>query len=130
MLILFAEPIVVIFYGEGFKNIAPLVQVLSIYMIFIMWRNPMGTITIASGRTDLEFYWTSFTFLFLPIAVYIGAQFNIVTVAASMTLVMAILFVPLWMFVIRKIIDVELLAYTKAHIPNYQWVSEFIKNRK
>ena len=120
LLILFAKPVVTLFYGLAYVEIVPLVQLLSIYMIFIMWRNPMGTITIASGRTDLEFYWSSLTFLILPTAIYFAAQFNIEIVAISMILIMFFLFIPLWRFVIIKMIDISLFEYVIAHIPNYK----------
>ena len=130
MIILLADPIVRVLYGSNYEDIVPVVRILSIYMIFIMWRNPMGTITIASGRTDLEFYWSFCTFLILPLAVYAAAQLNIEMVATSMIIAMAILFVPLWAFVIRKIIDVGLLDYMRAHIPQYRWLFEFLNNKK
>ena len=128
LLLLFAKPIVTLFYGPGYEEAVPLVQLLSIYMIFIIWRNPMGTITIASGRTDLEFYWSSLTFLILPMTIYFAAQLNIEMVAISMILIMFFLFFPLWQFVIIKIVDISFSEYIAAHIPNYKKFFKALRN--
>lgn len=127
LLFIFAKPVVTLFYGLGYVQAVPLVQLLSIYMIFIMWRNPLGTITIASGRTDLEFYWSSLTFLILPTTIYFAAQSSIEMVAISMIFVMLVLFFPLWNYVIIKIIDVSFSNYLLAHLPNYKKFFQIIR---
>ncbi|MBT7817581.1 MAG: MOP flippase family protein [Polaribacter sp.] len=129
LVIIFANPLIEILYGSDYLVMEQLVRILCFYMIFIMLRNPMGTLTIATGRTDLEFYWTSFTFLLMPIAMLFGSFYSIEMIAIFMTITMMLLFVPLWFFVIRKMIPVDLKSYLKAYIPNYNWVKEFILNR-
>ena len=126
LLIIFTNPIINILYGQDYLVMEPLVRILCFYMIFVMLRNPMSTLTIATGRTDLEFYWTSLTFVITPAAILVGSLFSIEIIALSMTIIMLFLFVPLWYFVIKKMIPVDLISYLKAHIPNYNFIKEYI----
>ena len=128
LVIIFANPLIKILYGSDYLVMEQLVRILCFYMILIMLRNPMGTLTIATGRTDLEFYWSSFTFLLMPVAITFGSFFSIEMVALFMTITMLLLFIPLWFFVIRKMISVDLISYLKAYIPNYNWIKIFISN--
>ena len=119
LIFIFSNQIVNLFYGNNFIDAVPFTKYLSIYMIFIMLRNPMGNLTIASGRTDLEFYWSLFTFIFMPSAIIVGSFFSINFVILLMIIVMVTLFIPMWKFVINQIISVNLQDYIKAHIPFY-----------
>ena len=116
-LIIFAPIAVRMLYGEGFDNIVNLVRVLSVYMMFRAISNPIGSLVIATGRTELEFKWNLFTFFIMPIAIVTGAQFSIEAVTWTITITMIMLFVPSWWLLVREIIDVSLLTYVKAVFP-------------
>ncbi len=109
----FAPFIVSIFYGSGFDEIVILVRILSIYMIFRSIGNPIGSLVIATGRTDLEFYWNLTTLFILPIFIYVGSRTGIEAVAWSMCIAMAILFYPSWKLLVHKM--------TGANFKEYIW---------
>lgn len=114
ILIIFAPIIIQIFYGEGYDNIVILVRILSVYMIFRAIGNPIGSLVIATGRTDVEFIWNTVLLILMPIVVYVGAMFGIVEVSVALTVVMMLLFLPSWYFLVRKMCGATLKEYLSA----------------
>lgn len=114
MLIIFAPWIVELLYGDGFENIVILVRILSIYMVIRAVSSPVGSLVIATGRTDIEFYWNLFTLLVTPLCIYIGSQFGIEGAAIGITTAMLLLFVPGWKLLIYKMTKASLSEYSKA----------------
>ncbi len=125
-IIVFAPLLVRILYGSGFEDIVTLVRILSIYVIFRSIGNPVISLIVATGKTELNFIWSLVTLAIMPLAVIIGSQFSIEGVAISLTVAMALLFIPNWWFLVRKMIDVRLLTYIYWIIPGIA----LIKNRR
>jgi PST family polysaccharide transporter/teichuronic acid exporter len=123
-LILFAPLAVKILYGPGFDEIVILVRILSVYMIFRSIANPLGSLIVATGRTDLGFYWNLITLMIIPVAVIIGSQFSIEWVAVSITIAVGLLYVPSWYFLVRKMISVELITYLLWTIPGVAFLKK------
>ncbi len=111
--------IVSVLYGSGYESIVILVRILSVYMVFRAIGNPAGSLLIATGRTDLGFYWNLITLTVLPIAIFIGAQFSIEMVATLITVAMAVLLLPSWYFLIYKLIGAKLNEFLISLIPNF-----------
>lgn len=127
---LFAEPIVYVFYGNGYEHIILLVRILSVYMFFVSLRIPLGSLIIATGKTNIEFFWFLITFIFMPISIYIGAQYSIEGVAIGMAITMIIYFYPMWKFIIEPLIKVNFKDYLKAHLFNFEEFKGLIKSLK
>jgi len=116
VIVLFAPLIVQIVYGPDFYNIVNLVRILSFYMIFRAIGNPIGSLVIATGRTDLEFKWNVMSLLIMPIFIYIGSMFGVAQVSLSLTFAMILLFVPSWKFLVNKMTGATLREYIIAII--------------
>ena len=116
--IVFAKYLVVILYGDSFSDIVYIVRVLSLYMYVRSLGNPVGILVIATGRTDLEFYWNIFVLSVIPIVIVVASQYSIIAVAWTISVTMLMLVLPAWYFMIRKMIDVKLTQYLKSIIPN------------
>ncbi len=114
ILLILAYPIVLILYGNAFLQIVSLVQLLSIYMYLRSLTNPIGSLVIATGRTDLEFYWNCFALSIMPIFIFTGAQFNVNSIALGLTIFMFLAFYPFYKFVVNKLIDVSFKEYLKS----------------
>lgn len=114
IIILFAPIIVRILYGSEFDNIVILVRILSVYMIFRAIGNPIGSLVIATGRTDLEFYWNMLNLLIMPLFIYFGANYGIEQVAYSLVLASFILFVPSWRVLTYKMTGASFKEYLSA----------------
>jgi len=131
LLILFAKPIILIFYGNGFVNeITFLVRTLSVYMYLRSISSPVGSLVIARGKTNIEFYWNILVLLIVPLSVYIGAHFSIRHVVYSLLLIMIVLMVLAWKFLINNLISVNFKEYFYAIIPSYYSLIKKIKNNR
>jgi O-antigen/teichoic acid export membrane protein len=113
-IIIFAPWIIQILYGNGFENIIILVRILSVYMMLRAIGNPVGSLVIATGRTDLEFIWNLATLLIMPIFIYIGSFYGVIGVTIGITLAMLILFIPGWKLLINRMTGATWPEYCKA----------------
>ena len=83
-------------------------------MIFRAIGNPIGSLVIATGRTDLEFYWNMLNLLLMPVFIYIGSIYGIEHVAFSLVLAAFILFVPSWRVLTYKMTGAAFKEYLAA----------------
>lgn len=120
LLALLAYPIVMVFYGGDFIHIVVLVQILSAYMYLRSLGNPVGSLLIATGRTDYGFYWNLFLLAIIPGAVFWGSQISIEAVATCLLIVMVFLFFLAWRFMIFRLISASLKQYLLEVIPNWK----------
>ena len=127
LIIIFANLIVYVLYGPEFDHIVFHVRVLSVYMIIRAVGNPVGSLVVATGRTDLEFYWNFIVLLVIPIAVYTGSFWGIEGVVLSILIFRALLFYPSWRLLIWKMLGVSFSEYCKSLIPNYKYCIYLLK---
>ncbi|WP_153845399.1 MULTISPECIES: MOP flippase family protein [Sphingobacterium] len=114
LLILFSNQAIEILYGKDYLNVSILVKILSVYMIFRAIGNPVGSLVVATGRTDLDFKWNLLTLAVIPLAVFTGSRWGIEFVALSLTISMMILFYPSWKYLINKMTIISFKEYIKA----------------
>lgn len=119
LLAIFAYPAVWILYGEDFTHITIIVQILSFYMFLRSVGSPVGSLVIATGRTDLEFYWNLFVLLVMPISILIGSMFTIEIVALSLCIAMSALLIPFWKLLINKLSGASLMEFLYSYIPRW-----------
>lgn len=130
ILFLFAPIIVDILYGSGFEEIYWIVRILCVYMVFRAIGNPVGSLVVATGRTDLDLKWNLFTLLITPFFVFLGSRFGIIGVTISLTISMIILFYPSWKYLVSKMIAVTFKEYFKSTFNiKINQVKKIIKNR-
>lgn len=121
-IVLFAPFIVSILYGSDFEYIYPLVQILSIYMFLRSTYNPVGSLVIATGRTDLEFFWNLFSILVMPASIYIGSLYGKEGVAWALSIFMLTSIYPFFKLVLSKMIPVTFADFLNALVPNYRFL--------
>lgn len=121
-IIIFAPFIVAVLYGDNFDFIIPVVQILSIYMFLRSTYNPVGSLVIATGRTDLEFYWNIFVLLLMPISIYSGSYYGQEGVAWALSIFMLFAIYPFWKLLINKMVIISFGSYIQALIPNYRYL--------
>lgn len=114
LLFMFAPLAIKILYGPGFEEAIWIVRILCFYMIVRSVGNPIGSLTIATGKTYLEFYWNIGMLFITPLIIYIGALGNIYTSCIMLTCVFILSIYPFWKFVVSKMIDVSFSDYLKA----------------
>ena len=114
ILIVFTPIIVQVFYGSGYDDIVIIVRILVFYAFIRAVGNPIASLVIATGRTDIEFIWNVGVFFILPLFVYFGCLLGIVEVAYLVTLSGIILFLPGWYFLVHKMSKASLKEYLNS----------------
>ncbi len=128
IIIILAPWVVKIIYGNGYDSIVELVQILSVYMFIRSLGNPIGSLVIATGRTDISFYWNLFSLSIMPIFIFTGSQFSLTFVAWSLVAGFVFLFVPNWWFLVRRMTGASLKEFLTAVIPSIKVFKRLIRN--
>ena len=118
--IIFAPFIVSILYGDNYESIVILVRILSVYMYIRSLGNPIGSLVIATGRTDRSFYWNLFSVVIMPFFIFIGSQYSIEAVALAMVIGFIVLFIPNWWYLVRYMTGAKLKEFVAAAIPSWR----------
>lgn len=113
-MIIFAPIIIKVLYGNDYSNIVVVTRLLCVYMIFRSIGNPVGSLVIATGRTDIDLTWNLITLIITPFSIWIGSYHGINGVAISLICSMILLYYPSWKFMISKMIPVGFTEYLKA----------------
>ncbi|TVZ51340.1 PST family polysaccharide transporter/teichuronic acid exporter [Dokdonia sp. Hel_I_53] len=128
ILFIFSPFFVQLFYGSGFGEAILLVRILSIFMLIRAISSPVGSLVVATGRTDLEFIWNIATLVITPICIMIGAKFSLLGAAIGMTVSTILLFVPGWRFLVFRMTQVSFKNYLEAlFILNVDYIKKFLK---
>lgn len=125
--IIFAPFIVTVLYGDNYQSIVILVRILSVYMYIRSIGNPIGSLVIATGRTDRSFYWNLFSLAVMPCFVFLGSQYSIEIVAWSMLIGFLVLFIPNWWYLVRYMTEASLREFLGAAIPSWR-IMKKLKN--
>ncbi|MBC6994169.1 MOP flippase family protein [Neolewinella lacunae] len=121
-LALLAEPVVRIYYGSEQLDIVPIVRVLCGYMYFRAIINPSGSLLVATGRTDLNFYWNLLLLGAFPVFVYAGHFSGAVGVAYGLLALIVVMFVPTWKILIALPSGATLGEYVGALVPDWRLI--------
>ncbi|WP_310993443.1 MOP flippase family protein [Aequorivita marina] len=116
-IIIFAPLIVNILYGPKYESIVVLVRILSLYMYLRSLGNPIGSLVIATGKTNLSFYWNLFSIAIMAIFVFLGSMISIQAVAWAVTIGFMFLFVPNWWFLVKRMTGASLSEFMFAIVP-------------
>lgn len=111
LLCVLSVPLVILFYGETYIEVAPIVSILSIWSLFICIGNPVGNLAIAKGRTDISFKYTLVRVLITVPIVYVSSLFSISVVAWGQVILGVIMFFVGYRMLIYKLIKLPLKDY-------------------
>ncbi len=112
-MIILAEPIIMILFGEKWRAGIPILQILSIYAMLRAYGNPVGSLLMATGRVDLNLWLNAFVFVCIPFVVYTGSKFGLNGVAWSLSLFQLSLTIPGWYFFVKKLCGAGFREYYK-----------------
>jgi O-antigen/teichoic acid export membrane protein len=80
--------------------------------------SPMAGLIIATGRTDVNFYWNIGMLIIFPISVYFGSKYSLSGTATALSLITILSYLPAWKFLYKKLIDASLKEYMMQLVPN------------
>ena len=104
--------IVVFFLGNNWSNSESLIKLFSIYLLFIVYGNPIGTILLAKGKANWAFYSNIFLFFLNPISMIIFIHFyGLNGSVIGFIFVMVLIMYPYWRFLVSKLINISFVDY-------------------
>lgn len=99
-------------FGEQWSKSILLLQILTVPALLRSIGNPIGSLMLAKGRADLGFQWNIFLFIVSIPAISIGAILSGATgVAVSLLLLQIILQIPGYIYVIKPLLQMDVVAY-------------------
>src|SRR5690606_15943571 len=96
--------------------------------------NPVGSLQVALGRTDIGFYWTIYRILSTILIIFIASYFDINTLVVLYLILAIVNTIISWRFQLKTMINLQLKSYLWIiskpllisliiSIPYYVWFS-------
>src|SRR5690606_26395470 len=101
-------------YGAQYVEGGFILSILAIYYGILSLSNPVGSLQIAYGRTDLGFYWTIYRLTSTLIVVYIASFYNIETLVLLFLFLAFVNTIALWRFQIFIMLHMSFKVYISA----------------
>ena len=111
ILIVASKEILTILYGKDYEMGYVILSFLAITYAINSISNPVGSLQIATGRTDLGFKWTVIRLLFTPLIILLASKININVVAISIVILSVLLIIPLWYVQVKPMANINLKEY-------------------
>jgi teichuronic acid exporter len=114
MVSIFSKTILFYLYGEQYVAGAFILSILAIYYGLLSISNPVGSLQIALGRTDIGFYWTIYRVLSTLVVVYLASFYNIETLVLFFLLLSVVNTFAMWRFQVFIMIKMSLKEFLAA----------------
>ncbi|QZT37214.1 MOP flippase family protein [Halosquirtibacter xylanolyticus] len=111
-----AGEILTVFYGSAYFEGRTVLLFLSLAYAIQAVGSPVGALQVATGKTNLGFYWTVVRVIITPVVIYIGSLGGMNMVALSYFIVSLIYQYPAWRIMIRKMISVPFVNYLRCYV--------------
>jgi O-antigen/teichoic acid export membrane protein len=111
LIIISSKEILGIIYGSGYVSGYLVVSFLSMAYAINTIGNPVGSLQIATGQTDIGFIWTVFRVIISPGIIFFSAKININTVAAAIAILSLVLIFPFWWIQLKPMANILLREY-------------------
>lgn len=111
---IFSKTIIITLYGDKYADGAFVLSILAIYYGILSISNPVGSLQIALGRTDIGFYWTIYRVISTVAVVYIASYFNINTLVILLLILAIINTVAIWRYQIFIMIRMRFKNFLSA----------------
>lgn len=118
LLFLCSAQVVTLFYGTNYKEVIPIFQILTFWSLVKAVGSPSSVLTIATGKTNLNLYWTIILIFFNTVIIIIASNFSITAVAYGLNISALISYYLYWRFVINKLIPLSFVEYFAIIFPN------------
>ena len=114
LMVVLAKPIILVLYGEQYLEASSLILLLTAWTVEICIHNPIGGLVVATGRTDLSFYYTLVRIIINTIAVFITVKFTIQIVAIGQSISAIIIFFLVFYMIIQKCTGISLITFVRS----------------
>jgi len=117
LIIVLSKEVLIILYGENYMMGYNILNFLSIYFLLNTIIRPIGSLQIATGRTDVGLKWSLVRFIITLIVIYFASLFNNINiVAASMALISMISILIAWKIMLEPMVHIQFKEYIRQYI--------------
>lgn len=115
-----ASILIPLFLGREWSNTVPIVQLLSIYALFMGIENPIKQLTLAVGGADKIFRWNIANFLGITTAIILGAAItnNIYGIAFAILIYKVIFVLMSYSVLIRSYLQLNFYNFIMLFLPS------------
>lgn len=103
-------------FGISWVEHAEILRWLAIYMLFMSFINPIGTLLRATGSVKRGFWWNIAIATFRPAVIFICMPYGITWVVKALAIQQFFLFLAHWLVLIKPIIDLSFLKFIGAFL--------------
>lgn len=103
--------ILIVLYGESYSNYCYLLACLSFYYACASLNNPVGALTISTGRTDYGLYWTVLRIIILSVYYYFITMLSFKAFAFALLLIPILMAYPFWITVFSRLTTISFREY-------------------
>ena len=111
LVLIASKEILLVVYGSEYAESYPVLSFLAFAYCLAALSNPVGSLQIATGRTDIGFKWTILRVIITPPVIFAGAFINIEAVAAFYALLSLLFIIPLWFIQLKPMANISLKEY-------------------
>ena len=110
----FSSEIVNLLFGSKWIASAPLLSILSLWVMLRFVVFPAGTLVFAVGRADRAFWWNAVLCILLSTSVWYAAQYGTIVMARVQLATSFILIILSWYFLVRPFCGAKLGTYLRV----------------
>ena len=119
-LLSFTSPFIIgILYGHQYIEYSWLFSILCVFYAILSIGNPVGSLQIALGRTDVGFYWTIYRVIGNFLILYLGSFFNIYVCVTLLTLFTIFNIWPSVILLFQKLANINLREYVSVQYRSF-----------
>jgi O-antigen/teichoic acid export membrane protein len=111
IVVVLSSEILAIVYGLEYTEAKNILSSLALVYCINSISNPVGSLQIATGRTDIGLKWAIFSLIVTPVVIYFASKFDINTVAFSRAILSLVMMIPLWFIQLRPMANIGLKEY-------------------
>jgi O-antigen/teichoic acid export membrane protein len=119
IIIILSKEILIVLYGYKYLEANLILSFLAISYCINAISNPVGSLQIATGRTDIGLRWAIFSLLITPPVIYFSSLANINIVALFKALLSLVMLVPLWWIQLKTMANIKLGEFFVRFIKPY-----------
>lgn len=106
-----SKEILIFLYGQDYAEANYVLGFLAIAYCTYSINNPVGSLQIATGRTDIGFKWAIFSLIITPVAIYFASYGNVNTVAVVRAILGIVMIIPLWFIQLKPMANIHFKEY-------------------
>jgi O-antigen/teichoic acid export membrane protein len=130
LIFIFSDLIIYILYGAKYQECVLLLRLFCVYMYLRGIHNPIGSLLIATGRTDLDLIWQVLYLIATVMFLFFGSFFSVTGILISFIGLLLFMAIPAWYIFYKNLIDLSLKDYLKAIIiskEHYKFLFDILK---